>query len=73
MSKWARKNENGKIVEITTEDPSNKFHESIVWEVIDNSLEVLEDNGITPENNQSLKDVIAENEALAALNTNTEE
>jgi hypothetical protein len=73
MSKWARKNENGQIVEITTEDPSNRFHESIVWEIVDDSLEVLEDNGITAENNQDLKDAIAANEVLAAVKTPTEE
>lgn len=73
MAKWARKNENGDIVEITTEDPTNKFHESIVWESVNDSAEIVEDNGIIPENNQALKDVIAANEALAAVQAPTEE
>jgi hypothetical protein len=73
MTTWARKNDNGDIVELTTEDPSGKFHESVVWEVVNDSTSLTEDNGLLPENNQALKDVIAENEALAAINTNTEE
>ena len=73
MAKWARKNNNGEIVEITTEDPTGKFHESIIWELVDDSAEITEDNGVIPENNQDLKDVIAANEALAAAQTPTEE
>jgi hypothetical protein len=73
MAKWARKNENGDIVEITTEDPTGKFHESIVWESVSDSAEIVEDNGIDAENNQELKDVIAANEALAAVQAPTEE
>jgi hypothetical protein len=73
MTTWARKNDNGDIVELTTEDPTDKFHELIIWEVVNDSTEIIEDNGLLPENNQALKDVIAENEALAAINTNTEE
>jgi hypothetical protein len=73
MTTWARKNENGDIVELTTENPSGKLHESIILEVVSDSTSLTEDNGVTPENNQALKDVIAANEALAAINTNTEE
>lgn len=73
MTKWARKNDNGEIVEITTEDPTGKFHESVIWELVNDSAEITEDNGVIPENNQALKDVVAANEALAAVQTPTEE
>jgi hypothetical protein len=73
MSKWARKNENGQIVEITTEDPSNRFHESIVWEVVNDSTSLTEDNGITAENNQDLKDLLVQYDEYIASITNQEE
>jgi hypothetical protein len=74
MAKWARKNENGDIVEITTEDPTGKFHESIVWESVNDSAEIVEDNGIIPENNQDLKDLVASyEEYVASITPQTEE
>lgn len=39
MAKWARI-ENNIVVEITTEDPSGRFHEDILWESIPELVEV---------------------------------
>lgn len=68
MAKWARKDENNKIVEVIDFDPSGLFHESIVWEKVSDSA-TEEDNGLTPEINQAAKDEEARRLAeLAALN-----
>jgi hypothetical protein len=73
MTTWARKNDNGDIVELTTEDPSGKFHESVVWEVVNDSTSLTEDNGITAENNQDLKDLLVQYDEYIASITNQEE
>lgn len=65
MSYWYRKNDLDEIVEIVEEDPTGKFHESIVWYKSDKDISLTEDNGVTPENNQSMKDEIARTEELA--------
>jgi len=40
MTKWARKDLDGHIVEIIDFDPTGKFHEGIIWTEVDDSAEV---------------------------------
>lgn len=42
MAKWARKDVDGNIVEITTEDPAGRFHEDIVWVSVANNAKVYD-------------------------------
>lgn len=44
MTKWARKNDNGQIVEIIDFDPTDKFHPSIAWEEVSDSATVFVSN-----------------------------
>lgn len=54
MAKWARKDVDGNILEITEVDPAGRFHEDIVWvSVADNAkvydpVEVLEAEPVGP-------------------------
>lgn len=74
MAKWARKNDEGQIIEIIDFDPTDKFHASIVWEKVKDSDDVDDVNDLTPETNPAIaieeKRVEAE---LAALTKPVEE
>lgn len=65
MTKWARKNEDGKIIEIIDFDPSGKFHESIIWEQVADSVSINDTNDLDPDNNPDTLKV--REESLARL------
>lgn len=42
MAKWARKDVDGNILEITDVDPAGRFHEDIVWVSVANSAKLYD-------------------------------
>lgn len=79
MAKWARKDEDGNIVELTDVDPTGRFHEDIVWVSVPNSakvydpVEVLESPepkgpALTPEEEAEAAKALAEANALLGIN-----
>lgn len=64
MAKWARKNDEGQIVEVIDFDPTDKFHASIVWEKVPDNTEPNNINNLDADSNPDTLAARAAHQAL---------